>query len=97
MQFKKGDTRAAVESLSKSVEFYPPSGERKSALWHLAVATQEAGNERQALDLYIASYDPNQPSSNVRRSQIQMLYKKLNGSLSGLEDKLKQPCGFGRP
>lgn len=90
VQLKKGDARGAVESLSKSVEFYPPSGERKSALWHLAVATQEAGNERQALDLYIASYDPNQPASTVRRAQIQTLYKKLNGSLSGLDDKLKQ-------
>ena len=91
VQLKKGDAHGAVESLSKSVEFYPDSGERKSALWHLAVATQEAGNERRALDLYIASYDPGQPISSVRRAQIEALYKKLNGSLSGLNDKLKQP------
>ena len=91
VQLKKGDANGAVESLSKSVESYPESGERKSALWHLAVATQEAGNERRALDLYIASYDPGQPVSSVRRAQIEALYKKLNGSLSGLNDKLKQP------
>ncbi|MGA9768733.1 MAG: tetratricopeptide repeat protein [Blastocatellia bacterium] len=90
VQLKKGDASGAVESLSKAVEFYPPSGERKSALWHLAVATQEAGNDKQALDLYIASYDPAQPTSSVRRAQIESLYKKLNGSLSGLNDKLKQ-------
>jgi Flp pilus assembly protein TadD len=87
---KKGDERGAVESLSKSVEYYLPSAERKTALWHLAVATQEAGNERRALDLYIASYDPALPASSVRRAQIESLYKKLNGSLTGLEEKLRQ-------
>ncbi|HKP85038.1 MAG TPA: tetratricopeptide repeat protein [Blastocatellia bacterium] len=90
VQLKKGDSSGAVESLSKSVEFYLPSAERKTALWHLAVATLESGNERRALDLYIASYDPNVPTSSVRRAQIESLYKKLNGSLAGLDDKLKQ-------
>ena len=86
---KKGDSRGAVESLQKSVQVYPPSAERKMAVWHLAVATQEAGDERRALDLYIASYEPDLPSSTERRSQIEALYKKLNGSLTGLSEKLK--------
>ncbi len=86
---KKGDSRGAVESLQKSVQVYPPSAERKTAVWHLAVATQEAGDERRALDLYIASYEPDLPSATERRSQIEALYKKLNGSLSGLSEKLK--------
>jgi hypothetical protein len=86
---KKGDSRGAVESLQKSVQVYPPSAERKTAVWHLAVATQSAGDERRALDLYIASYEPDLPSSTERRSQIEALYKKLNGSLSGLSEKLK--------
>ena len=85
---KKGDARGAVESLQKSVQVYPPSAERKTAVWHLAVATQEAGDERRALDLYIASYEPDLPSSTERRSQIEALYKKLNGSLTGLSEKL---------
>ncbi len=90
VQLKKGDAQGAVESLSKSVQLYIPSAERKNALWHLAVATQEAGNERRALDLYIASYDPSLPASSVRRAQIESLYKRLNGSLAGLDDKLRQ-------
>jgi Flp pilus assembly protein TadD len=89
-QFKKGNTRAALESLIKSVDVYPSSLDRKMAIWHLAIATQEAGDDRRALDLYIASYEPESPTAVVRRAQIEGLYKKLNGSLAGLEERLKQ-------
>jgi tetratricopeptide (TPR) repeat protein len=89
-QFKKGNTRAALESLIKSVDVYPNSLDRKVAIWHLAVATQEAGDDRRALELYIASYDPGMPTASVKRAQIETLYKRVNGSLSGLEEKLKQ-------
>jgi len=88
-QFKNGDARGAAGALAKSVEAYPPSGERKTAIWHLAVATEEIGNERRALDLYIASYDPDVPTSGARRARIEALYKKLNGSLAGLDEKLR--------
>ena len=89
-QFKKGNTRAALESLIKSVDVYPTSLDRKTAIWHLAVATQEAGDDRRALELYIASYEPESATAVVRRAQIEALYKKLNGSLAGLEEQLKQ-------
>ena len=87
--FKRGNTRGAVDNLSKAVESYSPSLERKSALWHFAVATEEAGDQRRALDLYIASYEPQLPMSSARRNQIEALYKKVNGSLAGLEEKLR--------
>ncbi|MBI3650017.1 MAG: tetratricopeptide repeat protein [Acidobacteria bacterium] len=86
--FKKGDTRNAIENLSKSVEVYLPSPERKNALWHLALATEEAGDDRNALEFYIASYEPGASSEKVRKAQIEALYKKLNGSLKGLEERL---------
>jgi tetratricopeptide (TPR) repeat protein len=89
-QFKKGNTRGAIQSLIKAVDVYPTSLDRKTAIWHLAVATQEAGDERRALELYIASYEPESPTAVVRRAQIEALYKRLNGSLSGLDEKLKQ-------
>jgi tetratricopeptide (TPR) repeat protein len=88
--FKKGNTRSAIGFLSKSVEVYPMNAERKSALWHLAVATEEAGDEQQALDMYIASYQPDTPTSAVRRAHIETLYKKLKGSLVGLEERLNR-------
>ncbi|HSE97923.1 MAG TPA: tetratricopeptide repeat protein [Blastocatellia bacterium] len=88
--FKKGNLRAAIDFLSKSVDSYPPSAERKAALWHLAVATEEAGDEQRALDLYISSYQPDTPISAVRRAQLETLYKKLKGSLAGLEERLNR-------
>lgn len=88
-QFKKGNTRGALESLIKSVEVYPTSLDRKEAIWHLAVATEEAGDDRRALELYIASYLPESPTASVRKAKIESLYKKLNGSLAGLDQKLR--------
>jgi tetratricopeptide (TPR) repeat protein len=87
---KKGNVRAAIEHLSRSVTAFPPCAERKDAMWHLAVAMEEAGDEQHALDFYIASYDPDLPTSSARRSHIEALYRKLNGSLAGLEERLKQ-------
>jgi len=89
-QFKKGNTRGALDSLIKSVDIYPTSLDRKTAIWHLAVATQQIGDEKRALDLYIASYEPELPTASVRRSQIELLYRKVHGSLAGLDEKLKQ-------
>jgi tetratricopeptide (TPR) repeat protein len=86
--FKRGRLREAVDNLTKAVEFYPPSPERNNAIWHLAVAVEESGDQKRALDLYIASYEPDSPTSSARRSRIEALYKKLNGSLAGLNQKL---------
>lgn len=88
-QFKKGNTRGALESLIKSVDVYPNSLDQKEAIWHLAVASEEVGDDRRALELYIASYIPDSPTASVRRAKIESLYKKLNGSLAGLDQKLK--------
>ncbi len=89
--FKKGEIRGAISNLTKSVDIYPDNPERKGAMWRLAVAMEEGGDQQRALDLYIASYDPETPTSSSRKAQIESLYKKLNGSLNGLEDKLKKP------
>jgi tetratricopeptide (TPR) repeat protein len=88
--FKMGDTQGALDNLAKSVEHYPPCAERKAALWHLATATEESGDETRALELYIASYEPDHPAASARRVQIETLYKRLKGSLAGLEDRLKR-------
>lgn len=88
--FKKGNTRGALDNLIKAVDSYPASLDRKTALWHLAIVTQEAGDDKRALDLYIASYDPGLPTASVRRAQIEALYRKVKGSLTGLDEKLRQ-------
>lgn len=88
---KTGDLRGAIAHLTRSVASYPQNQERKTALWHLAIATQQAGDDQHALDLFIQSYDPDSPVAEVRRSEIENLYKKVNGSLNGLDQKLKRP------
>jgi tetratricopeptide (TPR) repeat protein len=87
---KKGDTRHAIDHLAKSVSIYPDNLERRSAMWHLAVATEQAGDEAHALDLYIEAFDPSSPAASVRRAQIEALYKKLKGTTAGLDERLRQ-------
>ena len=47
-----------------------------------------AGQKEQALDAYIKSYKGEPETSAVRRSVIEQLYKHVNGSLDGLDEKL---------
>jgi tetratricopeptide (TPR) repeat protein len=88
---KQGDIRGAIDHLTRSVKSYPAIPERKLALWRLGVAYEEAGDQANALELYLAGYDPASPNAQINRSRIEALYKKLHGSLAGLEEKLKQP------
>ena len=59
----------------------------RSALWHLGVALEQSGQKEQALDAYIKSYKAGPPES-VKRSIIEQLYRTLNGSTNGLEERL---------
>lgn len=87
---KKGNTRGAVENLIRAVQIYPDCPEAKNATWHLAVATEEVGDTKRALELFISAYEPGLPISDARRSHIEALYKRVHGSLAGLEEKLKK-------
>jgi len=90
VMLKKGNTRGAVENLIRAVQVYPVCPEAKNAVWHLAVATEEVGDIKRALELYIEAYEPGLPTSDARKSHIEAVYKKFYGSLSGLEEKLKK-------
>jgi len=59
----------------------------RNALWHLGVALEQSGQKEQALEAYIKSYSGGRVES-VRRSVIEKLYKKINGSLDGLENRI---------
>ncbi|MFN2407596.1 MAG: TPM domain-containing protein [Pyrinomonadaceae bacterium] len=59
----------------------------RSALWHLGAVHEQTGEKQKALDYYIQSYNGGEPDP-VRRSVIEQLYKNVNGSLDGLENKL---------
>ena len=59
----------------------------RSSLWHLGGALEASGKGDQALLYYIKSYVAGAPDI-ARRSVIENLYKKVNGTLDGLDDKI---------
>ncbi|HEX2269287.1 MAG TPA: tetratricopeptide repeat protein, partial [Pyrinomonadaceae bacterium] len=59
----------------------------RTALWHLGAALEQTDQKEQALDYYIKSYVAGEPDT-VRRSVIEQLYRKINGSLEGLDQRI---------
>ncbi|HYX28188.1 MAG TPA: TPM domain-containing protein [Pyrinomonadaceae bacterium] len=59
----------------------------RSSLWHLGAALEASGKNDQALLYYIKSYVGGPPDP-ARRSIIENVYKKVNGTLDGLNDKI---------
>jgi tetratricopeptide (TPR) repeat protein len=59
----------------------------RSALWHLGSALEASGKSDQALLYYIKSYVAGAPDP-ARRAVIENVYKKVNGTLDGLDDKI---------
>jgi hypothetical protein len=89
--FKSERNREAIGVLSEAVKAYGWLPENKRAIRHLAMAREAEGELREALDLYIAGYEPpSSPSSlDVDRTVIEALYRKVHGSLDGLDVQLK--------
>lgn len=86
--YNQDKANEAVERLRKAAALLPDNtGWRRTALWHLGAALEASGSEQEALDSYLQSYDKNAPDEG-RRAIIERLYRKLNGSLAGLEVKL---------
>jgi tetratricopeptide (TPR) repeat protein len=59
----------------------------RSSMWHLGSALEANGKYDQALLYYIKSYVAGPPDP-ARRSIIEAVYKKVNGTLDGLDDKI---------
>jgi tetratricopeptide (TPR) repeat protein len=78
----------AVVRLRLAVSVVPPTTPLgRSATWHLGSALEAAGKNDQALLYYIKAYLAGGPDP-VRRSVIENVYKKVNGTLDGLDDKI---------
>jgi tetratricopeptide (TPR) repeat protein len=89
---KAGRVAEAVAALNTAVENYGSLPEGAKARWHLAAARESAGELREALDLYIAAYErPGANESDVRRAVIESLYRKIHGSLDGLNERIGKP------
>lgn len=81
----------AFEHLKKAADVLPNGTPAwRSALWHLGAVSEQTGQKEQALDYYIRSYQGGEEDT-VRRSVIEQLYRKINGSLDGLEARLNTP------
>lgn len=84
--------KESVERLRLATTLLPEnSAWWRTALWHLGAALEASGDEREALASYLRSYDKSSPDAG-RRSIIEKLYRKLNGSLAGLDAKLGAPA-----
>jgi tetratricopeptide (TPR) repeat protein len=86
--FNQDKTAEAIERLRRAVGVLPeqtPSW--RAAEWRLGTALQQNGNNEEALGYYIKSYNAGFQDS-VRRVTIEQLYKKVNGSLEGLDDRI---------
>jgi tetratricopeptide (TPR) repeat protein len=90
--FKSERNQEAISVLSEAVKAYGSLPESKRAIRHLATALEAAGELPEALKLYLAGYEP--PSSptglDVNRTIIEGLYRKVHGSLDGLDEQLRR-------
>jgi uncharacterized membrane protein YgcG/tetratricopeptide (TPR) repeat protein len=84
----QGKNDEAIAHLKRAATTLPagtPSW--RTALWHLGAALEQTDQKQEALDYYIKSYNAGDPDP-IRRSVIEQLYKKVNGSVDGLEQKI---------
>ncbi len=78
----------AVARLRRAVSVAPQGTPLwRSSTWHLATALDADGKHDQALLYYINSYRAGAPDP-ARRAVIENVYKKVNGTLDGLDDKI---------
>ena len=84
----EGKHAEAIDHLKLAAKTLPAGTPAwRTALWHLGAALEQTDQKQEALDYYIKSFNAGDPDP-VRRSVIEQLYKKLNGSLDGLEQKI---------
>ncbi|HEY6805092.1 MAG TPA: TPM domain-containing protein [Pyrinomonadaceae bacterium] len=78
----------AIDHLKRAATILPYGTPAwRNTTWHLGVAYEQTGSNNEALDSYINSYNSGlrEPS---RRLIIEKLYRKVNGSLDGLNEKI---------
>ncbi len=91
--FKADKNREAAAALTESTQAYGPLPEGRRALWRLATVKETQGELKEALDLYIAGYEAPGAVSELDRAVIESLYRKINGSLEGLDKRLQSSRG----
>ena len=78
----------AVEHLRRAVSILPEgTPAARTSLWHLGAALERQDKKAEALSFYIKSYVSGDPDP-VRRAVIEQLYRKVKGSLEGLDEQI---------
>ncbi|HEX8846197.1 MAG TPA: TPM domain-containing protein [Pyrinomonadaceae bacterium] len=86
--FNQDKTAEAITHLKRAISVLPETSTWwRSAEWHLGASLEAAGNQQEALAAYLKSYNPATPDP-VRRAIIETLYRKVNGTLDGLDAKI---------
>ena len=87
-RFNQDRLEEAVDHLKRSVNILPEgTPAARSSLWHLGAALERQDKKEEALASYIKSYNAGEPDS-IRRGVIERLYRKINGSLTGLDQQI---------
>jgi tetratricopeptide (TPR) repeat protein/uncharacterized membrane protein YgcG len=78
----------ASDHLKRAVNILPEGTPAwRTALWHLGAVLDGLDKDEEALASYIKSYNTGDPDE-IRRKVIEQLYKKVNGSLAGLDERI---------
>lgn len=86
--FNQDKTLEAVQHFQRAANILPEGTPLwRNALWHLGAALDQAGNKPEALNYYIKSFNAGEPEP-LRRGLIEQLYRKLNGTLTGLDERI---------
>lgn len=95
--YRAGRLADAERTLLDAIREYGPLPEVRRAVWHLGTVRETAGALNEALDLYIAAYEPASGASgsgvagrDLNRTVIELLYRKVHGSLDGLDLQLRR-------
>lgn len=86
--FNQDKLAEAVEHLKRAANILPEGTPAwRTALWHLGATLDRLDRKDEALVHYIKSYNAGEPDP-VRRTVIEHLYRKVHGSLAGLEEQI---------
>lgn len=86
--FKQDRSADAVVHLKRALSVLPEqSAYWRTAQWHMGAALEAGGSREEALAAYMRAYNPAAPSP-VQRAIIEALYRKVHGSLQGLDTKI---------
>lgn len=119
--YRTGRQKEAEKALLEAIREYGALPEARRALWNLGMVRETAGALGEALELYLAAYEPpaerravaqNRPvpsglgsgekraliepptksetARDLKRTVIELLYRRVNGSLKGLEKRLQR-------